>query len=197
MGWLEFLSSLVWPAVIVAAGLYLKNDLRALLRRLTEFGGAKFKPQEDGPSSQERIEKVAAQLEKEGAHEFVRALVAWAHGEIPAGEEHEDKVALLLAATVAFVRFEGLNVVIYGSQLRFLAQVRADGSATVEDAEAHYGSAASASPKFYEDQTFAAWLDWLVVQGLVRREDGKLHLQPLGDLVLTVRAKAGAPDRPY
>jgi hypothetical protein len=197
--------SLAWPAVVVWAIWYLRSELKAAAKRITEIGptGAKFAPPEQQvptdptkiavPTESAKAAIGDARADKANLQTYIGKLklfVSEDQLEPSVKKMHSDLLELIGSNTTDQIEAleylaAALNVqlshernynTIFGSQLGLLAQANA--GVTPEMARALYEKAKAANPTLYSTYTFDQWIGFLINSGL-------LQLGPRGAYVLT------------
>ena len=99
--------------------------------------------------------------------------------------ERERVLVRHLAAVIIYSRFERTYTLIFGSQIETLQVLNAPGSSHRDVVKSHYDFAAVVSPDFYANYSFEQWLQFMVVQGLVRLDGDAVSITVAGREFLT------------
>jgi len=201
----DLIKALAWPAVIVWAVWYFREELKVALKRITgiKFNELKFGPPEQQiasppskvtaqelPASEpdllapkpdvrtyiERIKSFISPDQLEPVLQNIRTELPGAVGTNQA--DQLEALKYLAASLLVQLSHEKNYNVIFGSQLRLLSQANV-GAVAPEVAKAIYERARTANP-VYGNYSFDQWIGFLINAGLITHGDGGYVLTNLG-----------------
>jgi hypothetical protein len=203
-GIIDIIRAIAWPAVAGFGIYYLRNEIKAAFKRVTEIGpgGAKFAPPEqqptpppsgvaNTPSQQNAIRGTSVQ-------NFIHSLKGMYSAElleqfaqrvksdlmtVAGNDAHEQAETLTyaLAGVNIQVGYERTYASIFGSQLTFLAQANGEGGLVPAYAHQLYEQTKAANPALYAAYPFDRWVGFLIESALVITDArGNYALTPYG-----------------
>jgi hypothetical protein len=207
-GAIEIVKAISWPVAAAFVIWWLRDELRAAAKRLTEIGpsGAKFAPPEITAQMSVEEKIGALGVEKTGEIEVVAHNVQAFIGQVKsfisddqlqpqlpkirsalsavAGDNLRDQVEALIYNSASLnvqLGHEKVYNGIFGSQLTLLAQANGEGGLIPALARQLYEQVAKpTNPALYATYTFEQWIGFLINSGLLQEVAGNYALTNYG-----------------
>jgi hypothetical protein len=200
-GVIDIVKALAWPAVVAWVVWYLRDELKAAAKMLTEIGptGAKFAPPQQvvettavvalgsekasgtGVTASHNVQAFIGQVKSVISDDQLQPMLQKIRHDLSsmAGENQRDQIEALLynsASLSVQLAHERTYNVIFGSQLTLLAQANGVNGLSQAAARGLFEQIAKpANPSL----SFEQWIAYLTNSGL-------MQLDPLGNYVLTI-----------
>lgn len=198
----EGLKVLAWPAVAVLALLRYRPEIRSLLHRLREGGGAKFDPLPPGQGDTTVVSNSAAlvmsfprtpasqQLER-----TIRAAPDLVARTDPA--QREEYLVAAMARIAVQAQFDFTEAYIFASQVALLGylNIRPQGESANTLRQIFYDPATVQYPEMYGDYSFDNYLAFLQRTTMLTRTADLVQITEMGTEYLAWRASTGRPPR--
>lgn len=174
MTWLDFISHLIWPALIAGALIYFRKEIKSAFSRIREVGptGVKLDNAQEavqqqtittipGPTVAEAISGFKQLISAEQLDLAVADLMRDLEARTQNLQERVQLATHAAAALNIQLTHERVYRLIFGSQLLAIVRANELGGVTEDGVKAIYDEAASRFPELYKDFTLEQWKAFL------------------------------------